>query len=110
MIVIKKEHGLTLIEVLLVISILVILVSMGFLGMRRLLHEAEKSVCMTELRLLQEAYTIANQESMKSFEEILISTGAQCPSGGYYDLLEEHQVFCSIHSEIESEEVPYLKR
>lgn len=106
----KRVHGYTVMELVVVLSILVILVSISALGVKRLLEEAKKSVCMTELRLLQETYTIANQESMKSFEEILISTGAQCPSGGYYDLLEEHQVFCSIHSEIESEEVPYLKR
>lgn len=110
MIVIKKEHGLTLIEVLLVISILVILVSMGFLGMRRLLHEAEKSVCMTERRSLQQSDTLANLESTISFEENLISTGAQCPSGGFYYLGNDHQILCSIHSEIENEEVPYLKR
>lgn len=91
-------------------SILVILMSISVLGTRRLLDEAKKSVCMTELRSLQESYILALQESKKSFEEILISSGAQCPSGGYYYLLDDQQVLCSIHSENEIEEVPYLKR
>lgn len=87
-----------------------ILLSMSVLRIPKLLDETKKSVCMTELRSLQEAYILALHESTKSFEEILISSGAQCPSGEYYSLLDDQLVLCSIHSENEVEEIPYLKR
>lgn len=97
----KKSKGFTLIELMIVISIIAILLALAtysFLGIRK---KVRKTSCRENMRIIQQAVFMCQTENSnldnknltigKLFEMKYIKKRYSCPAGGNYSITDESE-------------------
>lgn len=109
-----NSKGLTLLEVLAVISILSVILLIGSVSVAKVIESSSMKTCLANLLTVERSYEREMEvngvnHSDVHFTEILNSfDGVICSEGGYISYIDEHVIY-SIHSESEDRgDVPFL--
>lgn len=114
----SNKNGFTLIELIVVISIMGILVSLAMPRLNNFIDNANKEVCNSNCKSLEQAYNLelvikGKEHSDDMFTDFLGDYNQTiCPKDGNISYLNE-KVICSVHDidedeEEEDDDVPYL--
>lgn len=113
------NHGFTLIELIVVFTILSIIVAIVIPGLASYTEQSKEKVCMancSQLERMYELYLVQEgiEHSKELFNQFLQDYGSNiCPSGGYISYIDG-KVICSKHStnsndsQQNDESVPFL--
>ncbi|NCA99957.1 MAG: prepilin-type N-terminal cleavage/methylation domain-containing protein [Clostridia bacterium] len=113
----RHSKGFTLIEIVIVISILAILTAIAIPSYLNSRNRAEQAVCITNRKTVARSYAarmLEDESSGITFDQFMVENFTEiCPSGGVISNIEG-KIQCSIHDdapEVEDdppEEVPWL--
>ncbi len=109
----KNKKGFTLIEVILVITIIGLLVSVLLPAYFLTINKADQALCLSfrkhvQLKIVEFELQSNKSISETNFTKILIELKLECPEGGRYTLESNGEIKCNKHSEEEQNPVDYL--
>ena len=119
----RKKQGFTLIETLVVISIMAIIAGLSLPTFHHIKLQSQQKVCQQNIVTLQQSYmvnSIFNSEQNQDSAVLAVSQNtvqtqqelpSQCPANGTYtvtDTVNGPHIYCSIHGNVKEQPLTQL--